>query len=660
MISFLLRDGWGVSGRFLVASFVVWFSSAAWAIVDQSVISFTAEGQRMTTGRAAEVTLFSFSISDTGGLDEQPTILHDLTLHVDASSLGAITGGDFAWRLHSGDVDGAGTPMDFTEVAITGGGASFALTFSGDPLLHVPHGASRALTLSAQYLGTISGEFPKLNPTIFPHIGMFFTADVDAGDFAVNSDTPSSLLTIGTEGPELGPCRVPLEQPKLAFTSTLPERVTMDTKLEVVIDVRDYYGNLLTNTTTFVGLDVIRTAPLFALDFLQTARGPIDGQFRFTISDADTSAAGVRAADRRIDFANPNHVPGGDTTIVFVGDLDGGFDDLSFQTFIETDEDSVLEAVASPAVFEASSEYTTLWTLDLHDLGTTDQMPTAIYELGLAVAVGDGCLFDARDFSWRLTTDGIHFDADNVWEDGVIFRGNNKYADTVDYIPLPAAYERDAPAFNPLLLAQDGASTTFEIQAATSVDNAALDGLSIELILRTDAIRQFAFRKGLQVQRQSGSKMPSGLEITNGAASMISIAAPTVPAWTCGGEGEGEGEGESEGEGEGEGSTVTAVHTADQNSDNVVNLSELLRVIQFFNSDGFSCADPPESTEDGYQPGAGDESCVPHASDYNPGDFEISLSELLRLIQFFNSGGYVACPDADPPTEDGYCPGTGM
>jgi hypothetical protein len=44
------------------------------------------------------------------------------------------------------------------------------------------------------------------------------------------------------------------------------------------------------------------------------------------------------------------------------------------------------------------------------------------------------------------------------------------------------------------------------------------------------------------------------------------------------------------------------------------------------------------------------------SSDYNPQDWAIDLSELLRLIQFFNSGGYYACPDDG--TEDGYCLGT--
>ncbi len=116
------------------------------------------------------------------------------------------------------------------------------------------------------------------------------------------------------------------------------------------------------------------------------------------------------------------------------------------------------------------------------------------------------------------------------------------------------------------------------------------------------------------------------------------------------GEGEGEDEGESEGEGEGEGN-LPATHTADQNGDRQINLSELLRVIQFYNSGGLHCQ---AGTEDGYGPGPGaDHSCAPHGCDYNPADWNISLSELLRLIQFYNSGGYHACTDG----EDGYCPG---
>jgi len=102
-----------------------------------------------------------------------------------------------------------------------------------------------------------------------------------------------------------------------------------------------------------------------------------------------------------------------------------------------------------------------------------------------------------------------------------------------------------------------------------------------------------------------------------------------------------------------EGSCIPPNHTADQNADYVISLSELLRVIQFFNSGGFHCQ---AATEDGYAPGpGGDQTCAPHASDYNTQDWAIGLSELLRLIQFFNSAGYHVCSGS----EDGFCPGVG-
>jgi len=99
-------------------------------------------------------------------------------------------------------------------------------------------------------------------------------------------------------------------------------------------------------------------------------------------------------------------------------------------------------------------------------------------------------------------------------------------------------------------------------------------------------------------------------------------------------------------------------HTSDQDHNNKISLSELLRVIQFFNSGGLHCADPPGSTEDGYAPGLdpAHQACTAHASDYNPQNWIIGLSELLRLIQFFNSGGYYYCPLEG--TEDAFCPGT--
>ncbi|HPO15005.1 MAG TPA: PASTA domain-containing protein [Candidatus Hydrogenedentes bacterium] len=90
----------------------------------------------------------------------------------------------------------------------------------------------------------------------------------------------------------------------------------------------------------------------------------------------------------------------------------------------------------------------------------------------------------------------------------------------------------------------------------------------------------------------------------------------------------------------------------DQDGDSLVSLSELFRIIQFYNSDSFHC---DASTEDGYDIGPGDTTCTPYDSDYSPQDWRITVHELLRVIQFYNSGGYHYCPDDG--TEDGFCPG---
>ena len=47
-----------------------------------------------------------------------------------------------------------------------------------------------------------------------------------------------------------------------------------------------------------------------------------------------------------------------------------------------------------------------------------------------------------------------------------------------------------------------------------------------------------------------------------------------------------------------------------------------------------------------------DDACAPHSSDYAPQDWYISITELLRSIQFFNTGAYYHCDYG----EDGFCP----
>ena len=105
-----------------------------------------------------------------------------------------------------------------------------------------------------------------------------------------------------------------------------------------------------------------------------------------------------------------------------------------------------------------------------------------------------------------------------------------------------------------------------------------------------------------------------------------------------------------QGECDGEGEVEPLIHVADQDGDGDIGLTELLRVVQLFNGEMYSCA---PLTEDGYDLGDGDRTCPPHSGDYAPQDWRISLSELLRLVQFFNAGGYYDCIAG----EDLFCAG---
>jgi len=97
---------------------------------------------------------------------------------------------------------------------------------------------------------------------------------------------------------------------------------------------------------------------------------------------------------------------------------------------------------------------------------------------------------------------------------------------------------------------------------------------------------------------------------------------------------------------------IGELHHADINLDNAIDLTELLRVIQLYNALRYSCAS--NTTEDGFQPGPGDLTCARHSADYQSPQGSLSLSELLRMIQFYNTGALTWCPDSD--TEDGFCP----
>lgn len=92
-------------------------------------------------------------------------------------------------------------------------------------------------------------------------------------------------------------------------------------------------------------------------------------------------------------------------------------------------------------------------------------------------------------------------------------------------------------------------------------------------------------------------------------------------------------------------------HTADKDKNWRISLEELLRVIQFYNSRKIYCEC---LSEDGYSPLSGSQDCFPHSSDYYRGsDWKIDFYELLRIIQIYNYGSYH--PSAN--TEDGFALG---
>lgn len=107
----------------------------------------------------------------------------------------------------------------------------------------------------------------------------------------------------------------------------------------------------------------------------------------------------------------------------------------------------------------------------------------------------------------------------------------------------------------------------------------------------------------------------------------------------------------------GEGWDVSLCHSGDYNHDWTFSLSELLREIQLYNLGGFHCG----GGEDGYASGESRDlnalaECPPHTGDIN-GDWRFDLGELLRTIQFYNSDGGAYQVAEGSSTEDGYAPG---
>ena len=101
-------------------------------------------------------------------------------------------------------------------------------------------------------------------------------------------------------------------------------------------------------------------------------------------------------------------------------------------------------------------------------------------------------------------------------------------------------------------------------------------------------------------------------------------------------------------------------HSGDTNRDYRFSLGELLREIELFTATEDHSYHCDIWWSDGYGLGMGDENCVSHAGDWEGGeaDWQISLTELLRMIEFFTAtSDHAYC--LDPANEeDGYGVGT--
>lgn len=601
---------------------------------DSSVSAVVFDATGLTTGVAPFRTVLQFNINDSGASDGLPTIVNQIRFTAEVAESAIFLGNDFAWKLRVP----TDKPGEYREINAPPAPATstFAITFEDqDGLFKLEDGSSAAIQLLAQFTGAANGQVPDI-PSSTSSNGVFLTADVKQDDILVEASgssrfTPSDVPTL------TGHVRV--NRPSFRWVVEPVSTAQVGDRVEAIGEVVDPDGVRLTAITENVPAVTELYASGWVYKEIGVTDGPIAGLYYFT---ADAPLAGGGTADRRLDLDNSDGYPVGPLRIRagVLGRVDVKIQDFS----IGGDVDSSLSQVGQLDSVDIGSGYTSAWFVRLTDAGTTDNLPTILHQITIGVAIGDGCLFNALDAAWRLNVGGDTFEPTSVTADRVTFASSTYLTASWPFFHVvPANFSRDMTGLDPLLFAPDGGSEVFELQMDFQDPNIALDGLPLTFsVSPEDAISKILRVEVTQASgTPTGSLVGTGLGAESNPPSELNIVAnATFPADACN---------TGEGEGEGEGSTA-APHTADLNGDHVVNLSELLRVIQFYNSTGYGCE---AGTEDGFAPNDADQNCPPHASDYNPQNWAISLSELLRVIQFYNTGAYHACVEG----EDGFCPG---
>ncbi|NJL72032.1 MAG: hypothetical protein HC888_10815 [Candidatus Competibacteraceae bacterium] len=475
-------------------------------------------------------------------------------------------------------------------------------------------------------------------PTSTASNGIFLSAGVAEGDF-LTEDDGSSLFGEAASPTLAGHTRI--DRPSFRWVLPPDEPGVAGELVEGIAEVVDRDGTRLTAITENQPAFVDFYASGIPFKAVAETDGPFGGLYYFT---ADAPVAGGGTADARLNLANTDAYPLG--TLKLRAGVSGrvGLEIVDYT--IWGDSDSYFEQVSSLSEVALGEGFGSVWFVRLIDSGATDHVPTVVYEITFDVAIGDGCVFDALDASWRLNVSGDTFEPVDVTSGSVTFRTTVHLGDAWATPPLPIVYSRDMPELNPLLFAPNGGSEVFELQMNVVNPNFGLDGLDVNVMIDASGVRLKTLRTNLAFPAGAprGSAIDFMADLDTSPDVRIDVAAnATFPELIC-------ETGEGEGEGEGEGQVTPGPHSADQDGNSVISLSELLRVIQFYNSTGYGCE---PGTEDGFAPNDPGQTCTPHSSDYSPQNWIIALSELLRVIQFYNIGGYQGCVEG----EDGFCPG---
>lgn len=396
----------------LIAGVALRSASASAQDKDTTITGAFFDQVGITTGVAPLREVLQFNIVDSGAGDGLPTLVRGIRFHADVAEGAIFLGTDFAWRLRVP----ADNPGQFIELdaAAAPANASFNVTFlSSSAFLKIPDGESATIELLLQFTGGANGQLPGI-PTASSSNGVFLTADVAEGDF-LTEDDGSSLFGEAASPTLSGHVRV--DRPNFRWVLPPDEPGEAGELVEGIAEVVDDDGNRLTAITDNHPAFVDFYASGIPFKVVAETDGPFGGLYYFT---SDAPVAGGGTTDARLNLDNSDGYPLG--TLKLRAGVSARVDLEIVNFTIWGDSDSYFEQVSSLFDVELGEGFGSVWFVRLIDTGATDHVPTVVYEITFDVIIGDGCVFDALDASWRLNVSGDTFEPVDVTADTVKFR----------------------------------------------------------------------------------------------------------------------------------------------------------------------------------------------------------------------------------------------